>query len=493
MIDGPTTKGGHGALMPRRTKILATLGPAMDRPEDLGSVLSAGVDVVRVNLSPGEPAEHRRRVEAVRAWGEQNGRRIGILVDLQGPKIRIERFRDGPIFLQRGEPFVLDPAIDPDSGDRAGVGVAYEGLPHDLSPGDELLLDDGRLVVRVDRVEGSAVHTTVTVGGELSDRKGINRRGGGLSAPALTDKDRADIVTAAELAADYVAVSFPRCAGDIHEARQLLCEAGGRAGLVAKIERAEALDAAEEIMDAAEAIMVARGDLGVEIGDAALPEVQKNLIQTARARNRVAITATQMMESMLESPIPTRAEVFDVANAVRDGTDAVMLSAETATGGFPAETVAAMDRVCRAAERSRTVTVSHHRLDESFSQVDETVAMAAMYAANHFAIKALIAITESGSTASWMSRISSGLPIYVLTRHPETRGRVTLYRGVYPLEFEAEQEDLTVLQGRLIGRLSEQGLVGKGDHVVVTHGEELGAAAGTNTLRIVCVDDYLES
>ncbi len=477
--------------MPRRTKILATLGPATDRPEGLEAVLAAGVDVVRINLSHGEAHDHRQRVEAVRAWGEAHGRRIGVLVDLQGPKIRIERFRDGPIQLRRGDPFILDPAVDPDAGDQSRVGVAYQALPDDLHPGDELLLDDGRLVVRVERIEGTAIHTTVQVGGELSDRKGINRRGGGLSAPALTDKDRVDIVTAAELAADYVAVSFPRCADDIHEARRLLTEAGGRSGIVAKIERAEALDAAEGIMDAADAIMVARGDLGVEIGDAALPEVQKQLIQTARARNRVAITATQMMESMIDNPIPTRAEVFDVANAVRDGTDAVMLSAETATGSFPAETVAAMDRVCRAAERSRTVTVSHHRLDEHFTQVDETVAMAAMYAANHFSIKALIAITESGATASWMSRISSGLPIYVLTRHPETRGRVTLYRGVYPLEFDAEQEDLNALKSRLLARLCRQGLVDQGDYVLVTHGEELGAAGGTNTLRIVCVDDYL--
>ena len=484
-------KGGGGDVIPRRTKILATLGPATDRPEALDALLAAGVDVVRINLSHGELTDHQHRVEALRSWSERNGRRVGILVDLQGPKIRIEQFREGPVQLREGDAFVLDPAIDPEGGDASGVGVAYEALPEDLVAGDELLLDDGRLVVRVERIEGTAVHTRVQVGGELSDRKGINRRGGGLSAPALTDKDRADIKTAARLGADFVAVSFPRCAADIHEARSLLHDAGGGAGIVAKIERAEALDAAEEIMDASEAIMVARGDLGVEIGDAALPEVQKQLIQTARGRNRVAITATQMMESMIESPIPTRAEVFDVANAVRDGTDAVMLSAETAMGSYPAETVAAMDRVCRAAERSRTVTVSHHRLDERFSHVDETIAMAAMYAANHFAIKALIVITESGDTACWMSRISSGLPIYVLTRHCETRGRVTLYRGVYPLELDPEREDLTSLKGCLLARLSDQGVVTRGDYVVVTHGDDLGAAGGTNTLRIVCADDYL--
>lgn len=478
---------------PRRTKILATLGPATDQPGALQRLLAAGVDVVRINLSHGDIADHRRRVAAVREWSQAHQRRVGVLVDLQGPKIRIEGFRNGSVQLREGDSFILDAQLEPEAGTKEAVGIAYAGLPEDVVPGDELLLDDGRLVLRVDAVKGSAVHTTVVHGGELSARKGINRRGGGLSAPALTDKDRQDIVAAAELEAEFLAVSFPRSAADIEEARRLIIEAGGRgAGIVAKIERAEAIEAAEEIIEAADAIMVARGDLGVEIGDAALPEVQKRLIQNARQNNRAVITATQMMESMIDNPIPTRAEVFDVANAVLDGTDAVMLSAETATGSYPDRAVGAMDRVCREAEKNRTVTVSHHRLDEYFYRVDETIAMAAMYAANHFAIKALIVITESGSTAVWMSRISSGLPIYVLTRHPQTRGRVTLYRGVYPLELDPEQEDLSALKSRLLERLSRQGLVTRGDHVVVTHGDTIGSSGGTNTLRIVCVDDYLE-
>ncbi|MBK1733994.1 pyruvate kinase [Halorhodospira abdelmalekii] len=479
-------------VKPRRTKILATLGPATDRPGALASLLSAGVDVVRINLSHGVIDDHRRRVEAVREWSAAHRRRVGVLVDLQGPKIRIECFRHSPVELREGDSFVLDAALAADAGTREAVGIAYTGLPDDVVPGDELLLDDGRLVLSVDRVVGSAVHTTVVTGGELSDRKGINRRGGGLSAPALTAKDRRDIVAAVDLEADYLAVSFPRAADDIHEARELLRGAGGDGiGVVAKIERAEAVAAADEIIEAADAIMVARGDLGVEIGDAALPEVQKRLIHQARRGNRAVITATQMMESMIENPIPTRAEVFDVANAVLDGTDAVMLSAETAAGRYPERAVAAMDRVCREAEKNRTVTVSHHRLDECFGRVDETIAMAAMYAANHFAIKALIVMTESGSTAAWMSRISSGLPIYVLTSHPRTRGRVTLYRGVYPLELDPEQEDLGALKGRLLERLARQGLVTRGDYVVVTHGDQLGASGGTNALRIICVDDYL--
>ena len=480
LVERPSERRTH-----RRTKIVATLGPATDESAALDRVLSAGVDVVRINLSHGDVADHRRRVEAVRDWARRSNRRVGVLVDLQGPKIRIERFESGAVHLEEGAAFTLDAGWPPDGGTAEVVGVAYQALPDDVVPGDELLLDDGRLVLRVESIEGRAVRTRVVTGGVLSDRKGINRRGGGLSAPALTEKDRHDLAVAAELDADFVAVSFPREADDIREARRLLEDAGGNAGIVAKIERCEALDAAEEVIDAADAIMVARGDLGVEIGDAALPEVQKNLIRTARYRNRAVITATQMMESMTESAIPTRAEVFDVANAVLDGTDAVMLSAETATGRYPDLSVAAMDRVCRQAELSRTAIVSHHRMEEIFERVDETLAMAAMYAANHFRVRALIAITESGRTALWMSRISSGLPIFVLTRHASTRGRVTIYRGVYPLEFEPEGDDLVALKGHLLERLRDDGVLSAGDYVVVTHGSRLGDPGGTNTMRLI--------
>lgn len=469
----------------RRAKIVATLGPATDGPNALQRTLEAGVDVVRINLSHGEVADHRTRVDAVRAFSASSGRRVGVLVDLQGPKIRIERFAKGSVTLAQGDAFTLDPAIASDAGDADGVGVAYEQLPQDLSAEDELLLDDGRIVLRVTAIEGTAVRTEVVTGGQLSDRKGINRRGGGLSAPALTDKDRSDLGVAAALDADYVAVSFPRSADDIHEARALLREAGGSAGIIAKIERAEALDAADELVDASDGIMVARGDLGVEIGDAALPEVQKRLIATARYRNRAVITATQMMESMTDSPIPTRAEVFDVANAVLDGTDAVMLSAETATGRYPDRTVAAMDRVCRQAERSRSAVISHHRLEDTFEHVDEIIAMAAMYAANHSDIRGLLSITESGRTALWMSRISSGLPIYVLTRHETTRGRVTLYRGVYPLEFAPADGDFAGTRGPALEALRDRGMLVAGERVIVTHGESIGDAGGSNTLRIL--------
>ncbi|MEE8380024.1 MAG: pyruvate kinase, partial [Gammaproteobacteria bacterium] len=415
--------------MERRTKIVATLGPATDDPKVLDALIEAGVDVVRLNFSHGTAEEHNDRAEKVRKRARAHGRQIGVLVDLQGPKIRIDKFKNGSIELNEGDTFILDADCNPEAGDQTRVGIAYKELPNDLKRADNLLLDDGRLVFWVDSIEGNQIHCKVKVGGILSDRKGINRQGGGLSAPALTEKDKEDIKTAATLKADYLAVSFPRCADDIHQARKLLEEAGGHAGIIAKIERTEALDVIEEIIEASDVIMIARGDLGVEIGDAALPPVQKELIRKAREMNRVVITATQMMESMIESQIPTRAEVFDVANAVFDGTDAVMLSAETAAGKYPAKAVEAMDRICRVAEKQRVTTRSDHRINSRFKKVDEAVALSTMYAANHLKVKAIAALTESGTTPLWMSRISSGIPIYALTNHVGTRRKVTLYRG----------------------------------------------------------------
>ncbi len=477
----------------RRTKIIATLGPATDDPKIMDRMIEAGVDVVRINFSHGNHADHQERAEKVRNRARAHGRQVGVLCDLQGPKIRIERFRDGKIFLQEGDTFILDTAWDPDGGTAERVGMAYKSLPEDVSRGDTLLLDDGRIVLWVDSVEGTEVICRVVVGGELSDRKGLNRQGGGLSAPALTHKDREDIRMAATMQADYLAVSFPRNAEDIHEARRLLTEAGGHAGIIAKIERADALDNIDEILEAADAIMIARGDLGVEIGDAALPPVQKSLIKKARDMNRVVITATQMMESMISSPIPTRAEVFDVANAVLDGTDAVMLSAETATGMFPDKAIGAMDRVCLEAEKQRVATHSHHRIDTVFKRIDEAIAMATMYTANHLGVKAIAALTESGSTTLWMSRISSGIPIYALTRHVETRRKVTLYRGVYPVSFEETTKDHAVLNKEAIDELLRRGAVREGDLVIITKGDLTGVMGGTNALKIVRVGELLNS
>jgi pyruvate kinase len=475
--------------MLRRTKIVATLGPATDDTKVLDEVIGAGVDVVRINLSHGTHEEHAQRAEWVRNRARATGRQVGLLADLQGPKIRIGRFRDGSVQLAQGDLFTLDTALALDSGDQARVGVTFKSLAGDVSRGDTLLLDDGQIVLWVNEVAGSEVRCKVVVGGRLSSSKGLNKQGGGLSAPALTDKDRDDICFAAEIEADYIAVSFVRSAEEVKEARRLLREAGGKGGIVAKIERAEALDAIEEIIDASDAIMVARGDLGVEIGDAELPAVQKRLIKRARELNCVVITATQMMQSMIDSPIPTRAEVFDVANAVLDGTDAVMLSAETASGRYPAKAVEAMDRVCREAEKQSEVRRSDHRLHSVFGRIDEAIAMATMYTANHLGVAAIAALTESGATPKWMSRISSGIPIYALTPHVATRRKVTLLRGVYPISFDLRGTDTVRANREVVEELLRRGAIRTDDLVIITKGDFDGREGATNVMKIVRVGD----
>ena len=475
--------------MERRTKIVATLGPATDDPKALDKLIEAGVDVVRLNFSHGSAEEHTERAETVRNRARAHGRQVGVLADLQGPKIRIDCFKDGPIELAEGDAFILDATCGKHDGNQERVGIAYKELPQDVKRGDNLLLDDGRMVLWVDEVNGAEIHCKVKVGGKLSDKKGINRQGGGLSAPALTDKDKEDIKTAAALEADYVAISFPRSAADVELARELVVAAGGKCGIIAKIERTEALDVLDEIIMASDAVMVARGDLGVEIGDAALPQVQKDIIKRARSLNRVVITATQMMESMIENQIPTRAEVFDVANAVLDGTDAVMLSAETAMGKYPDLAVSAMDRVCREAEKADVAKRSDHRIDTSFEFVDEAIAMATMYSANHLGVKAIASLTESGSTPLWMSRISSGIPIYALTNHVGTRRKVTLYRGVYPISFDTDTKDHAVVNREAVDELKRRGVVRDGDLVILTKGDLMGVLGGTNAMKIVRVGD----
>lgn len=471
--------------MRRRTKIVATLGPTTDDPEVLKNLFEAGVNVVRINFSHGNHDDHRQRFELVRKVSAEIQRDIGILGDLQGPKIRIQKFRDGQITLKNGATFVLDATLGKNDGDEHQVGVAYKNLYKDVEPGDLLLLDDGLLSISVTKVEGNRIFCQVKRGGRLSNNKGINRLGGGLSAKALTGKDRKDIQLAADLNVDYLAISFPRDADDVETARTLLREAGGKGYIIAKIERAEAVDNISEIVDAADAVMVARGDLGVEIGDAELPAVQKQIIELTRARNSVVITATQMMESMINNPVPTRAEVLDVANAVLDGTDAVMLSAETAAGNFPVETVKAVDRVCRGAERQKVTQTSQHRVDESFDRVDEAIAMATMYTANHFDISAIVALTESGSTSLWASRIRSGKPIFAFTPHEATRRRVTLYRGVYPIAFDIHAYTSEQVNIELVKLLREKNIVEVGDWIILTQGEHSGVSGGTNTMKVL--------
>ena len=455
----------------------------------LDKVIEAGVDVVRINFSHANEQEHIDRVERIRNRARAHGRQVGVLADLQGPKIRIERFTGGKVSLDEGDTFILDINHDIKAGNKERIGISYKQLPHDVKRGDTLLLDDGRIVLWVNEVNDTEVNCRVVVGGELSDRKGINRQGGGLTAPALTDKDRADILTAAKMQADYVAVSFVRSAADVEEARRLLRDAGGYGAIISKIERAEALQNIESIIEASDVIMIARGDLGVEIGDAALPPVQKRLIRTARAMNRVVITATQMMESMITNQLPTRAEVFDVANAVLDGTDAVMLSAETATGKYPDKAISAMDRICREAEKQREVTHSDHRIDSTFARIDEAIAMATMYTANHLHVKAIASLTESGATTLWMSRISSGIPIYALTSHVETRRKVTLYRGVYPISFELSSTNHAEVNREAVDELLRRGAVREGDLVIITKGDLMGVLGGTNGMKIVRVGE----
>jgi len=481
-------KNNEELLPLRRTKIVATLGPSTDTPEIIERLVKAGVDVVRLNYSHGSHEEMTRRVEMVRAAAEKCGRVVGVLADMQGPKIRTERFIDGKVYLNAGDDFCLDADMDPAAGTTKAVGITYKTLPHDVKPGNRLLLDDGRMLLDVVSVDGMKIHCTVAQSGYLSDKKGINLQGGGLSAPALTEKDKEDIKSAAKLQADYVAISFPKTADDIIQARKLLRDAGGHGAIVSKIERAEALDVIDEIIEASDAIMVARGDLGVEIGDAELPAVQKNLIARARSMDRVVITATQMMESMIDNSIPTRAEVFDVANAVHDGTDAVMLSGETAAGKYPVETVEAMGRICQAAEQHPRAKLSDHRMELTFGRVDEAIAMATMYTANHLDVDAIAALTESGSTVLWMSRISSGIPIYAMTRHQNTRRKLTLYRGVYPTSIDFDQVGDYNISSTVAGLLKEKGIVDDGDRIIITRGDLLGDnTGGTNAMKVITV------
>lgn len=447
---------------------------------------------MRLNFSHGSHAEHAARAELVRELARKAGRVVGILGDLQGPKLRIARFKDGKITLKPGDIFVLDAELASDAGTAQRVGLGYKELVNDVKPGDELWLDDGRIVLEITAVQGQEIHTRAINGGILSNNKGLNRRGGGLSAAALTDKDKEDIAAAASIGVDFLAVSFPRSAEDIYEARRLALEAGSKAAIVAKMERAETMEDAtrDEIILASDAIMIARGDLGVEIGDAKLPRAQKCLISRARTLNRAVITATQMMETMTENPIPTRAEVFDVANAVLDGTDAVMLSGETATGKHPALVVQTMAAICHEAETSKEVRKSGHRMEDRFERIDEGIAMATMYTANHMGVRAIATLTESGATPLWMSRISSGIPIYALTSNDEAAQRVSLYRGVYPVKLHEALKDPKIANRQAVELMISEGIVEEGDLVIITKGDLMGTKGGTNQLKILRVGEH---
>ena len=470
----------------RATKIVATLGPASSDLVILEKMINAGVNVVRLNFSHGTAQDHIDRAEMVREAAQRAGREVAIMADLQGPKIRVGKFAEGRVMLENGVSFVLD-ASRTELGDLSGVGLDYKELPRDTRVGDVLLLNDGLIVLTVDAVRGDAVHTTVRIGGELSNNKGINKQGGGLTAPALTGKDMDDIRTAMSFQADYVAVSFPKNATDMEMARQLCNVAAApyrhKPGLIAKIERAEAIPRLEEILKASDGIMVARGDLAVEVGNAVVPALQKKMIRMARDMDKVVITATQMMESMITNPVPTRAEVSDVANAVLDGTDAVMLSAETAAGKYPLETVLEMAKICAAAESAEDAQLDADFSGRAFSSIDQSIAMGALFTAHHLGAKAIVAMTDSGSTALWMSRHRIHIPIYALTPKVATQRRMALFRNVRPLLMDTSADRDTALE-QAESQLKLRNIVSSGDVYAITCGEPMGAPGGTNMLKI---------
>jgi pyruvate kinase len=414
------------------------------------------------------------------------GKPVALMADLQGPKIRVGRFAGGKVMLEPGQPFVLD-AQRTEPGDAGIVGLDYKELPRDVRPGDMLLLNDGLIVLVVSAVRGEQVHTTVKIGGELSNNKGINKAGGGLTAPALTAKDMEDIKTAVSFHCEYLAVSFPKSATDMEMARQLANVAGEslrhKPAMIAKIERSEAIPQLEAILRASDGIMVARGDLAVEVGNAAVPALQKRMIRLAREMDKVVITATQMMESMIQAPVPTRAEVSDVANAVLDGTDAVMLSAETAAGRYPVETVEQMHLIALEAERAEEVQLDGDFVNKQFGRIDQSIAMGALFTAHHLGCKAIIALTESGSTALWMSRHNIKVPIYGLTTKTQSERRMALYRNVRPILMPSYTDrDLALQAAEKL--LCERGVLMPGDTYAITCGEPMGYPGGTNMLKV---------
>src|SRR5258708_1281475 len=478
--------------MLRSTKIVATLGPSSSDAATLERMIRAGVDVVRLNFSHGTAQDHEKRAALVKELAAKVGRTVAILCDLQGPKIRVGKFKDGKVTLEKGQPFVLDAGLEIGDGERSGLD--YKELPRDVGPGAVLLLDDGKIVLDVKYVRGEEVHTVVRHGGVLSNNKGINRQGGGLTAPALTAKDMEDIRTAAKIQADYLAVSFPKTGPAMYMTRELSRGAGAKAFLIAKIERAEAVaeGALLDIMRGSDGIMVARGDLAVEVGDAAVPALQKKMIRLAREQNKLTITATQMMESMISSPVPTRAEVSDVANAVLDGTDAVMLSAETASGMYPVEVIEAMDRICREVEQTQPLMLEQEFLNRVFTRVDQSIAMAALFTAYHLKVQAIASLTESGSTALWMSRLNCRVPIYALTSQTATRYRCALFRDVFPLMVKFIGHDREELLAEAEKVLFANNVVKEGDLIVLTIGEPIGKSGGTNTMKILKVREHLK-
>ena len=476
----------------RRTKIVTTLGPSTDREGELERLLLAGANVVRLNFSHGTHEDHRKRIEAVRQIAKKHNLVIGILGDLQGPKIRIASFKNKKITLEAGEKFILDADIDPKGGTKECVGIDYKALPKDVERGDTLLLNDGFIELVVNKVDGSKIYCTVEVGGVLSDHKGINRKGGGLSAKALTEKDKEDLAFVVSMDVDYIAISFPRDKHDVLECKTLISKHKGKARVISKIERIEAVTNIDEIIEASDGIMVARGDLAVEIGNAEVPLVQKEIIEKTRLANKPVITATQMMESMIHNMMPTRAEVSDVANAVFDRTDAVMLSAESAAGDHPHVVVQAMAKACLGAERPSEYICRHPQPNHCCTYIDHVIAISAIYAGNHLNAQGILCLTESGSTPLWMSRLYTEIPIYGLSRSKKSLGRMSLYRGVYPILFDVTEYSFRSINQAAVKKLFDLEKIRSNDRVILTKGDKMGVAGGTNTLKILAVNDLIK-
>lgn len=471
--------------MRRRTKIVATIGPASQSPTTLRALLLAGVDVLRFNFSHAHDFFSEKVILARRIAAELN-RPLAIMADLQGPKIRIGRFKKGGVTLVNGESFILHCKADDVLGDDTHVSVLYPSLADELVVGDRLLLDDGLIELEVTALRSPLIECMIIEGGVLRDNKGINRKGGGLAAGALTDKDRRDLKTAVAAHVDYLTLSFVKDAADVRAARQLLAEQdAAHIAIISKIERTEALNHLTEIIVESDAIMVARGDLGVEIGAAEVPAIQKRIIEQTRQLNKVVITATQMMESMITHPQPTRAEVSDVANAILDGTDAVMLSAETASGLHPVAVITMVDKICLSAEKHAGFYYHLSTDTCSYQRADQAIAMATMHVANHFPVKAILALTVSGATAIWMSRLHSTVPIYAVTTEMDTVSKLGLVNNVFPLFFDYSHFDDEVINQRVIDHLLAQGYIEENTFVLLTRGRVIGQPGGTNSMEII--------
>ncbi|MFS9493660.1 pyruvate kinase [Legionella pneumophila] len=473
--------------MLRRTKIVATLGPASKEPEILRSMLAAGVNVVRINFSHADSSA-LQLIALVRKIADELNHPVAVMADLQGPKIRVGRFQNKSITLIDGQNFTLD-CMAPDTlGDINGVSVAYPNLANELSIGDHLLINDGLIELEVIEISGSKIHCKVVEGGVLTDLKGLNRKGGGLAARTLTEKDRNDLRTAIEAEVDYISLSFVKDAEDIRQARALMKDYGAQiTPIIAKIERMEALDHLTDIIREADAIMVARGDLGVEVGAAEVPAIQKHIIEQTRLLDKVVITATQMMESMISNPQPTRAEVSDVANAILDGTDAVMLSAETASGLFPVKVITMVNKICLSAEKH--ASFFYHSDPETchYQRADQAIAMATMHTANHFPIQAIITLTESGDTALWVSRHHSTVPIFAISANKRTIGRLSLVNNVFPIYIDFHQFNPEGLNQQILHELIQSGHLEKRGYVLLTRGTQIGTPGGTNCMEIIPV------